>query len=61
MFDKHVPDPIFERLRRLFLGRQLPVRIEVEGELGQYSELALDLNPARTADKAPRVIPVTIL
>ena len=47
MFDEHVPDPLPEVAGLVLLpGPQLPVVAELEGELGQQPQLALDQHPA---------------
>lgn len=58
VLDEHVPYSFTQWLGRLSLGRQLPVGVEVEGELRQQSEFALNLDPARAVDERPRMVPL---
>lgn len=58
MFDQHVSDPILEGLTLgLFLGREFPVRVQIEGELGQDAEFTLYLHPAGGVHEGPGVVP----
>lgn len=60
VFDEHVTDTLLQRLptgRSLFGGGQLPVGFQAERELRQNAQVALDLHPARAAQKAARIIP----
>lgn len=61
VFHQHVTNTVFEWLRRLFLQRQLPVGVQVEGELRQYPQLTLDLHPAGAAHETPRIVPDNML
>ena len=58
MFDQHVTDPLFHHHSvRLPRDGELPVRAEVEGELGEQPQLALDQDPAGRGHEAVGVVP----
>ena len=59
MFDQHLTDALLDhhRVRGLATDGQLPVGVEVEGELGQQPQLALDQDPARRGHEAQGVVP----